>query len=53
LSEQLGDQIAQGWVLIDSPLVTTGSALDRPAVGFKRPVLAIAAAVAAQLTRHR
>jgi hypothetical protein len=47
LSEQLGDQYAQGEVLLDPPMVTTGSALDRPAVRFERPVLAVSAAVTA------
>ncbi|BBN46307.1 hypothetical protein MAHJHV58_50770 [Mycobacterium avium subsp. hominissuis] len=52
LSEELGDQVTQGGILVDPPLVTTRSALNRPAVGFKRPVLAVAAAVAAQLPRY-
>lgn len=51
LREQLGDHFAQAGVLLDSPLVTTECALDRPAVGFERPVLAVSAAVAAQLPR--
>jgi hypothetical protein len=52
LGEQLGDQFAKDGVFLDPPPMTTSSALDCPAVRFKRAVLAVAAAVAAQLPRY-
>ncbi|OIS04366.1 hypothetical protein BHF99_11610 [Corynebacterium diphtheriae] len=47
LGQQLGDQLTKVGVFVDPTPVTADSALNRPAMRFERPVLAIAATVAA------
>ena len=53
LGKQLGDDIAELRISLDTTWMATCSAHHGPAMGFKRSVGAVAPAIASQLPRHR
>jgi len=52
LGKQLGDDIAEFGISIHAARMATCSAHHGPTMGFKRPIGAVATAVAPQLPRH-